>query len=262
MGVLICKGFDIGEIPPTPPHPIFDPLKVVPEAYINLIECGRELGTPISYIQEQGGNLVQNILPVRKTEYNQISTSSKAELELHTETAFHPYKPSHLLLLCLRGDKSAVTTYANSEDFLSDLSEETIEILQEPLFKTRVDESFRTDGSPDVELIMPILRKTNTGFDVTYDKNFMSGTTLDAEMALKNISWAIATCTKEVVLDDGDLLIINNNRTVHGRKPFQARYDGTDRWVLRLFTIRDIPVSSHRRGYVITTEFGKKTTAV
>lgn len=257
MGVIICKGFDVGEVPPTPAQPIFDALQVVPKAYSNLIDCGREFGTPISYIQEQDGNLVQNILPVHKTEYKQISTSSKVELELHTETAFHPYKPSHLFLFCLRGDDSAVTTYANSEDFLSELSEETLETLQQPLFKTRIDESFRTDGSPDLEILMPILRKMDTGFDVTYDRNFMTGITPDAEVALRNISWAISSCLREIVLETGDLLIINNGRTVHGRKPFQARYDGTDRWVLRLLTIKNIPVASHRKGHVITTQFGK-----
>lgn len=262
MSVTLYKGLDVGEIPNTPSQPIFDVEAVAPKAYKTLISCGKEFGHPISYVQEQGGNLVQNILPVHKTEYRQISTSSKAELELHTETAFHPYKPSHLLLLCIRGDDSAVTTYSDSEDFLQELSEETIEILQKPIFKTRIDESFRTDGSPDMQITMPILRKTDNGFNITYDKNFMESTTLDGDIALRNLNWAIFSCIKEIVLETGDLLVIDNDKTVHGRKPFQARYDGTDRWVLRLLTIKNLPVSSHRDGHVITTQFGKKVLTV
>ena len=258
MGVILYRGIETGHVPPTPAQPMFDASRVVPEAYETLLSCGKQFGSPISYLQEQGGNLVQNLLPVHKTEYQQISTSSKVELELHTETAFHPYKPSHLLLFCLRGDETAVTTYANLEDFLSELDEETIETLQLPVYQTRVDQSFRTDGSPDINLISTILRKTESGFDMTYDRNFMTGTTPEAEKALENIYLAISKCLREVVLEAGDMFVIDNSTTIHGRRPFTARYDGTDRWIMRLMTIKNLPTSQHRTGHVITTKFPAK----
>ena len=36
-----------------------------------------------------------------------------------------------------------------------------------------------------------------------------------------------------VPLEAGDLLILKNNRTLHGRSPYSPRYDDTDRWVQR-----------------------------
>ena len=40
-------------------------------------------------------------------------------------------------------------------------------------------------------------------------------------------------CQTAVVLEPGDLLVIDNNVAVHGRSPFVARFDGHDRWLQR-----------------------------
>ena len=34
-------------------------------------------------------------------------------------------------------------------------------------------------------------------------------------------------------LSPGEILVVDNDLVVHGRVPFQARYDGTDRWLKR-----------------------------
>lgn len=36
-----------------------------------------------------------------------------------------------------------------------------------------------------------------------------------------------------VALTPGDVLVVDNDLVVHGRVPFKARYDGTDRWLKR-----------------------------
>ena len=66
---------------------------------------------------------------------------------------------------------------------------------------------------------------------------------------------AIEKCTKEIVLKTGDLLVINNSTVIHGRKPFDARYDGTDRWVQRMLVVRTYPPTDHISGHIITTKF-------
>ena len=256
MAVELRSGALIGEIPPTPAQPIFSAEQSVPTAYKTLLSTVREFGHAVSYAQEQSGNLVQNILPVHKTEYRQISTSSKTELELHTETAFHPHKPDYVFLLCLRGDESAFTTFANSDDFLSELDDETLETLQLPLYNTRIDESFRAGGLPDLEIKMPILKRNAAGdFDCTYDRNFMTASSAEGEKALQLLYEAISSNLRKVSLRSGDILIIHNASTVHGRLPFQPRYDGTDRWVLRCLGVAELPDESQLDGHVITTRF-------
>jgi alpha-ketoglutarate-dependent taurine dioxygenase len=264
MGITIYRNQRIGEIPPTPATSIIDD-SVTPDSVKVLREYGSILGHPVSYVQEQNGRLIQNLVPVHKTEYQQISTSSKVELEMHTESSFHPFRPSYVLLLCLRGDEAVATTYADDFDIVPKLSNEAISILQKKWFTTQIDQSFRSDGQPDVHIHTPILEKTNTDWmvwKITYDSWFMKAvgdgsdeSRSQAERALQEMRDAVNSSTKEVVLKTGDLLVINNDCTVHGRKPFQPRYDGTDRWVQRMLVIRDMPPSEHIDGHVITTKF-------
>ena len=263
MGITIYRNQRVGEIPPTPATSMVND-SVTPDSIAILKDYGSILGHPVSYLQEQNGRLIHNLLPVHKTEYQQISTSSKVELEMHTESSFHPYRPSYVLLLCLRGDDSAATTYADDFDIVPKLSQEAISILQKQWFTTQIDQSFRSNGQPDVHVPTAILEKINNDSDwkITYDSWFMKAvgdgsdeSRLQAERALQEMREAVNSSTKEVVLKTGDLLVINNDCTVHGRKPFQPRYDGTDRWVQRMLVIRDMPPAEHVDGHMITTKF-------
>jgi L-asparagine oxygenase len=265
MGITIYRNNNIGEIPPTPETADIGE-GITPESVRLLLQYGSILGSPVSYAQEQGGRLIQNLVPVKKTESHQISTSSKVELEIHTEASFHPYRPSHVLLLCLRGDDSAITTYADDFDIVEKLSSETVDILQQNWFTTQIDESFRTEGQENMEMVTPILRpsrKSKESWKMTYDSFFMKArgvdesTQKDAERALDEFREAVNGSIKEVVLKTGDLLVINNENTIHGRKPFTPRYDGTDRWVQRMLVIDALPSIFQRQGHVITTRFGK-----
>ena len=59
-----------------------------------------------------------------------------------------------------------------------------------------------------------------------------------------------------MVLEPGDLLVVDNAVAVHGRSPFRARFDGTDRWLQRSFVVGDLaPSAGERIGRVITTRF-------
>jgi alpha-ketoglutarate-dependent taurine dioxygenase len=59
-----------------------------------------------------------------------------------------------------------------------------------------------------------------------------------------------------VVLEPGDLLVVDNTVAVHGRSPFPARYDGTDRWLQRAFVVADLaPSAAVRSGRVVRTRF-------
>jgi L-asparagine oxygenase len=91
---------------------------------------------------------------------------------------------------------------------------------------------------------------------ITYDNFFMRGINIYADLALAELNYAIQKCTKEIVLKTGDLLVIDNSTVIHGRKPFQARYDGTDRWVQRMLVRKNLPPKDQIDGNVIITKFG------
>jgi L-asparagine oxygenase len=253
MSVEIIKGVEIGDVPRTPVQPYFNsPLLDV--AKTTFLSNALRLGHPISFAQEQSGALIQNILPVHKTENDQISTSSKVTLALHTETSFHPYKPDYVMLLCLRGDPTAVTTYANIDDIIEYLDNETISYLQDPVYLTGIDKSFRESDKEYRQVKLPILKKVGRNeYNFNYDEDLMYPTNILASMAIDKLAEAVCKCVKEIVLEAGDLLIIDNNKTIHGRKPFQPRYDGTDRWVQRMLVRKELPPREQMNGHIVIT---------
>ena len=175
---------------------------------------------------------------------------------MHTETAFHRYRPTTFLLFCVREDLEAGTNIALLSDILPLLDPVTISTLKRHEFVTEIDASFRSDEYSLTPPMMSVLTLDETS--ITYDRALMVGTTTEAEKALSILSEAIDAVTKKYYLRSGDLMIIDNKKTVHGRTPFEARYDGTDRWLKRVMvTTESIPNSDleYRQGRfrVITT---------
>lgn len=253
MNFFIKKIDNLGDIPPTPSIPLSQKCNVISAKKILLSEAST-IGYPISFAQEQNGSLIQNILPVYKTELEQISTSSKVELALHTETAFHPHKPDYVLLLCLRGDSSAATTVACVDQIISKLDKDTIDCLRQPWFVTSVDRSFERPHEVEYSnFTTPILffDKSQNEYTMVYDRDLMKPTNVFAEMALELFNESLEKSIEEIYLSTGDMLMLNNNKVVHGRKPFQARYDGTDRWVQRLLVKKEIDSIKEKKCNVV-----------
>lgn len=205
----------------------------------SIIASGARFGSVYGFAQEQDGRTVQNLFPIQRNESMQISSSSGTVLEMHTETAFHPWRPEVLLLLCVRSDSNAGTNVAVLPDILPLLSRETIRILHLPEFLTRIDESFLSDDQPDKELLTPIL--FDGGKSMTYDRALMTSVTEAGKRALQELSDAIDRVKSTVYLKTGEVLILNNRVAVHGRTPFKARYDGTDRWIKRVMVSTKLP---------------------
>jgi len=73
--------------------------------------------------------------------------------------------------------------------------------------------------------------------EIVYDTHHIAPID-DADTAAAAALRALHTCLDEIhmshVMTRGDLLIFDNKRVVHARTPFTARFDGTDRWLLRI----------------------------
>lgn len=238
--VTLISNYFTGHVPPTPVLANSE-ADSCPSATHALLHFADDIGRAVGYDREQNGALIQDIFPVRTREHHQVSTSSKVMLGSHTETAFHPHKPRYVVLLCLRGDPQAATTYADVNDIVTHLSDEARDVLQSNEFVTTIDPSFMTNGEPDATIPVTPLTATHGGWILVYDELLMSGTTTRASRALAELHHAVKKCTQHVVLRQGDLLIIDNDRAVHGRTPFTPRYDGTDRWLKRSLVVRSLP---------------------
>jgi L-asparagine oxygenase len=58
----------------------------------------------------------------------------------------------------------------------------------------------------------------------------------EAKAAYKRVKEIAATIVDGVWLDSGDVLLLNQRKACHGRGSYEAKYDGTDRWLQRTYT--------------------------
>ena len=191
-------------------------------------------------------------MPTPGQEETKSANSSRSVLDLHTEDAFHPYRCDYLGLLCLRNIDEVPTSYAELQ--LDALSPTDRQVLSEPRFLVKPDETHLVGSAegPPAWLIDEPVPLLFGGPDLPYlrfDDFFAEPLPGDVEAAaaMTALSEALAKAEQEALLAPGDALFVDNYRAVHGRRPFTARYDGTDRWLKRVSVSRDLRRSRDAR---------------
>ncbi|MEU6621410.1 guanitoxin biosynthesis L-enduracididine beta-hydroxylase GntD [Streptomyces litmocidini] len=272
-GVLVVSGLPVDDasLGPTPPD---WREKAAPDATLRLdipfllVAC--LLGEPIGWATQQDGRVMHDIFPIRAHEHGQIGWGSAETLAWHTEDAFHPLRTDYLGLMCLRNPDGVETTFADIAD--ARLDEATRAALAEERFRILPDDSHRPQNQvagdhedPEVAELMrrsaervesalrspePVAVLFGSPKDpyIRLDPYYMQGVQGEGEQrVLDEIGAALDSAMSGVALAPGDIAFIDNYRVVHGRKPFRARFDGTDRWLRRLNVTRDLRKSRHAR---------------
>ena len=75
----------------------------------------------------------------------------------------------------------------------------------------------------------------------------MSGITEEAEQLIHKIVDIYYKHRIEHNMRPGEIILIDNNRAVHGRSPFFPKFDGNDRFLIRCFSTFDYEKSSYAR---------------
>ena len=215
--------------------------------------CMLELGEIIAFRNEKSGALVQNVVPVPGQEHHQSNAGSR-QLQMHVENVHHDHRPDYVALLCLRNDHDdhAGLQVASIRDALCLIPDEHREILAQPRFRSTPPPSFGGAGRHPVH---PVLLGSPDDPDIRVD--FANTCPMDdpAAAAMAALRDAIESVRAELVLAAGDLAVVDNRVTLHGRSAFTPRYDGNDRWLQRVFVHVDHRRSRHLRaggGYVLT----------
>lgn len=270
--IAIISGYPMDEakIGRTPPHWEFkeDATRTVEEQML-LVLYGSLLGDVFGWSTQQNGYIVHDILPILGHEYEQLGSGSEGLLWWHTEEAFHPYRCDYLGLMCMRNPNRGPTTVAYSK-VAHQLEQGHLKILFEPRFTIRPDESHleknkslllnhekqNHDTQRHEQLLERAyqkIHKMNSQPEpigvlfgdpndpyMRLDPYFMKALDAEAQTALNALCEQIDEAIKEVVLEPGDVCLIDNYRSVHGRKPFKANYNGNDRWLKRINITRDL----------------------
>lgn len=261
-GVLMLRNLPVDpDLPPTPTRSGEWVKKPTFASELWLSSIAASLGEPVGYLQEKQGRLFQDLFPTPANADKLSSESSAILLDFHTEIAFHPFMPDYLLLYGLRQDpnREARTIFSSVRRFFHLLTPGDRDTLFADLFLTGVDYSFgnleeRRGAGPLVSVLYgdrldPFLR---------YDLDLMVGQTPAARHALQVVRELVNDVQRDVIIEPGSLVIIDNRRAVHARSHFTAYYDGRDRWLQRMAVVRDLQASYRDRvpgSRVIATDF-------
>ncbi|WP_405575581.1 TauD/TfdA family dioxygenase [Streptomyces sp. NBC_01167] len=234
-GLFVLRGLHLAdaELGPTPRH-----WSTVAEAGAvwdaTLLLVSALMGTPIAWDGQQDGRFVHNIVPSPGHESEQTGASSAALLTPHTEDAFHPGRAHLLLLCCMRNHDNIATTAASIRR--TELAGEDIEKLKQPVVPILPDDAYEEAqqfaGRPAP---VPTLFDTPEGLTMRFDPAYTPRNAADDawRAAYGRLEDELARVSVAVSLEPGDVLVVDNDIVVHGRVPFAARYDGTDRWLKR-----------------------------
>ena len=272
-GVLVVAGYglDDARIGPTPPH--WESAKDLPgtlreQVYLALVSC--LLGDPVAWATQQDGRVMHDILPIKEHEFEQLGSGSRELLTWHTEDAFHPLRTDYLALFCMRNPDQVQTTVAAIDDV--QLDEALAEVLSQDRYPIRPDRSHLPENQAGRDLSAAEQRLIERSYEqiATWDANpdkvavlygapdqpylrmdpyFMQVPEDDPEAvaAFHTLVRRIDDALSGYSLRPGEIIFLDNAKVVHGRQPFQARFDGTDRWLKRLNISRDLRKSRRAR---------------
>lgn len=246
-GVLLVRNLpvDAENLPDTP----MEDGSVVRQATVSaatLMLLAHALGDPAAYRKEKSGALVQNVVPVPGKERLQANSGS-VRLTFHTENAFHPHRPDFVLLLCVRPDheESAELRTCSSRQVLPKLSEQAREALSSSWFVTQAPPSFGVNaGSTQPHAV---LAGDPDDPDLRVDEAATKPMNERATEAVNELSGLFESSYAALRLRVGELAVVDNRVTVHGRSAFRPRYDGRDRWLQRTFVLADLRASRSLR---------------
>lgn len=230
---FILSGFPFVDFAGPTPSSIEPNVNAMPpieldSAYLALISG---LGQPFTFNSIQHGNFVNHIVPIKENADKPISSGFNSDFGLHTEDAFHPGFGDFLTLLCVR-NPGVATTISYMGDY--DLSAETSACLRQAKFfignNIAHDVSINPKSSPIYFGSGPSAYMRVNFNNTSADKADEAGCNALAELhreAEKRL--------QRIVLMPGDVFIVDNLRVAHGREAYHPKFDGTDRWLKRLY---------------------------
>lgn len=242
-GFFLIRGLPVGELPATPlEHRAGELAEHGSAGLLTLV--ADLLGNLVGYEDEKAGTLIHEVHPVPGEE-QRIENSGSVAFDFHTENVHHPLRPDFLGLLCLRQDHEGVaaTRVASVREAYALLTDSQRDVLRTPVFKSAYPTSFSRNiaGPRPSSGFHPVLFGQEPDLFMRFNSHTTTTDDAIAGAALRALSEALEEVCHEVVLAPGDLVVVDNHVAAHGRSAFTPRFDGTDRWLRRCYSLRSTP---------------------
>ncbi|NNM58947.1 MAG: hypothetical protein HKM04_03950 [Legionellales bacterium] len=249
--VLIIRGLPLDiNIPPTPYLSRYS-LQSMPLTVAVNMAIYDTLGlNPVTYYGENEGHLFRHVIPTKKAINEKSSHGSTYTLGMHVDNCHLPLLPEkirdkysscpeYLSLFGVRCDLNVYTKISLLDSALAQLNAETIRQLEQPDFLLRMPDSFEHPQQFELPLLV---ENTDGIYYSRFDKEYTVPKNEQAKQAFHQLNDALLS-TQAVhyfLLQPGDFMIFKNQRVTHCRESFTPRFNGMDRWLLRLFGVSDM----------------------
>lgn len=231
MPAMIIRGLPIDQFLPATPSSTTGIAFRTFLAELVLLSIVNNLGTPIGFKSENNGAIIHNVSPKKDKLDTKSSSGSKEPMGMHSDFAFSDNRPDWLILMCLRNNDNIPTSISIVNEICEQLTLEEIEVLKSPKFMIFPPDS-SSARDPKVDSILSII---NNNFISRFNKDKCMGTDDISNAALTKFASIAEAQGLDIYLNPGDVLIFNNKLVLHSRQSFEARYDGSDRWLQRVY---------------------------
>ncbi|MDN3358519.1 TauD/TfdA family dioxygenase [Actinomadura sp. DC4] len=238
---ILPAGYDLEPTPETATSPRHGAANL---CALCLMAVMNMFGEPFTFSDLYDGRLVQDVVAAQGKESAQTSEGSDSFLEWHVEDAFSSDRCDYFGLLCLRGDPTAATIFAPARALV--LPDEARKVLMQPRYAVLPD--IAHGENPEPRTGVAVLTGTREAPEIRFDPVYMvpaDPADDEAKSAFQCLTEAVDAAAVSHVLQPGDLLVVDNRRVAHARSPFRPRFDGSDRWLLRVMVCSSLP--RHRR---------------
>lgn len=259
--------FDAADLPDTPMNwtPVPD-TRATLTLRVAIVLLSRLSGMePVSYKSENGGVLFVNLVTLDGQ--GAMVEKSKGPMKGHTDAASFPFRgtndpsdqriapsPDVVFLAALRNLDAVPTTVMPLHGILGGLTEAQIDVLKGDRVTLLAQRSFQR-GTREILGEIHVLNNSNvlhesdegTWVRYSHSNNVVDPNDVEAVSAKDRFEQTCLLCAQQVVLQPGDVLLVNNRKALHGRAPVGDATGGTTRWLVRSYGLDTTGLEADRR---------------
>lgn len=203
---------------------------------------------PISY-KDENANIMRAVAPRHNSHNERSSQSPYNELDWHSDAAYRPMiktgnlspGPDYLVFgVVHKGHEGLPIVYISPEDILKQLTREDIAVGLSPEFAVSSPDSFF--NKVESKLVPLLFKNAHGGFSNRINLQNCRPLTIRADHFLKKIREITSQRKIQNFIDveAGDIVVLNNKLTLHKRDSYEPKWDGKDRYFIRIYSVKDL----------------------